>query len=689
MTSQLLEGSCPTLVAPCLAALTWVLLTWTASVATFLVTRPLFLSWTDQGYGLSKVLGPLALGVLSWTVVSTGVLAWGASAATAALAVLVAAAVLTARLSPARLPPWRAVAIRDAAWLATFVLFAVVRAWHPSIIGAERPMDHALLAALLRQPHLPPTDPWLAGHSVNYHYLGYAWWAPLGQLSRAVPPVVYNLTLATLPAQTLAAAWSLGARLGPALPWCGGLVLLAASPVGAWIWLRETWHGTFFPATRLIPGTINEFPLFSFVWGDLHPHVIALPLLVALVGLLVRLDELTRPDARPDARVVLPVTLLVAVVGAASVLTSNWDVAPVGLAALGVAWMLRTLPRRVRWTALGLSLAAAAAMVVPVLRHFKHPDVPVGWEWTGSPLGAFLQVQGIWLLPVALVCLRQRRGARLALAAAVVMATAVLAPGWAVRVLLLALVAGVWSQRLTLGRATTGLVLAALCLLLAAESIWVDDVYGWDGRRMNVVFKWHLHAITVLACALPGVVAGLAIDLRRRGALALVVVALVALVPSMTLVAARFRHREPVVTLDGLAGMARHHPGDAAAVVYLWTHAAGDEVVLEAAGTAYTYASRISTMTGQPTVLGWEAHERLWRRGDVWDADIRSRAALVDALYGGPADGLGDRLRHAGVRWAVVGAVERRRYPGVTAARFAEVAQVVVDEEGTVLLRVD
>ena len=58
----------------------------------------------------------------------------------------------------------------------------------------------------------------------------------------------------------------------------------AADPPGDYDW---------FAPSRVVPGTINEFPWFSFLLGDLHAHVLALPftllalafaLQVALVG---------------------------------------------------------------------------------------------------------------------------------------------------------------------------------------------------------------------------------------------------------------------------------------------------------------------------------------------------------------------------------------------------------------------
>src|SRR6185503_15888472 len=49
----------------------------------------------------------------------------------------------------------------------------------------------------------------------------------------------------------------------------------AAEPPGDYQW---------FEPSRVIPDTINEFPSFSFVLGDLHAHVFALPFTVLAIA---------------------------------------------------------------------------------------------------------------------------------------------------------------------------------------------------------------------------------------------------------------------------------------------------------------------------------------------------------------------------------------------------------------------
>ena len=683
-----------------MAASLWAILLWCAAAAGFLITRPLFHSWPDQGYGVAKVTGPFLVGAVAWGLAGLGPFPWGHHTSIAALALLGGVAGAITWRTGYALPSSRLLLRIDAVWLACFTGFALLRATHPSIIGAERPMDHALLAALMRQSVIPITDPWFAGATVNYHHVGHALWASLGHLSAMTPALVYNLALATLPAQVVTAAWSVGRRLwastsvpaGGAL-W-GAAMLVCAAPLGALAAISETWTSPrTMSATRVIAGTINEFPFFSFIWGDLHGHVLALPLLVALAATLVRLDELTRRAREADAAAVVGVAALAAAIAVASVLASSWDAVPVLLAAGWTLLLLANVRRRTAIAAMAAALCVAILMAWPALTSFRPPSVAAGWEWDGTSPGAFLRVQSTWLLPAVLVLVHRGRLVTLASIAAALVGVGWAAPSFVVRAGLVALGAALWPHRAALGRPTTGLLVTAIALLVIAECVWMDDVYGWDLRRMNTVFKWHLHAIVLLACALPGVLTTLVSMPGRIGRRttwsAMAALALVSFTYPVVAAVSQVRHREPTFTLDGLAGMRQSHPGDAAAVQYLWTEATGSDVVLEAAGRSYSYGSRISALTGQPTLLGWRGHEELWRRGEEWHRRIAARAQLVDDLYAGPVAALTSRLRAAEVRYVVVGPVERRTYPALTADRFTGSARVVSNTNGTVLLRVE
>ena len=59
--------------------------------------------------------------------------------------------------------------------------------------------------------------------------------------------------------------------------------------------------------------------------------------------------------------------------------------------------------------------------------------------------------------------------------------------------------------------------------------------------------------------------------------------------------------------------------------------------ILEMQGLSYTYFNRISAFTGNPTILGWQTHEHLWRSSGSFEypAEVTERSKDVIAIYTG------------------------------------------------------
>lgn len=57
----------------------------------------------------------------------------------------------------------------------------------------------------------------------------------------------------------------------------------------------------YFDPSRVIEGTINEFPFFSFLFADLHPHMIAIPFTLVLLAILINtlLGARNNPQPHP------------------------------------------------------------------------------------------------------------------------------------------------------------------------------------------------------------------------------------------------------------------------------------------------------------------------------------------------------------------------------------------------------
>jgi uncharacterized membrane protein len=109
-------------------------------------------------------------------------------------------------------------------------------------------------------------------------------------------------------------------------------------------------------------------------------------------------------------------------------------------------------------------------------------------------------------------------------------------------------------------------------------------------------------------------------------------------------------------------------------------------VVLEANGASFTELGRVSMATGLPTILGWYAHEALWR-GSMEIPEGRARA--VGIVY--ESDDVAKTLAilHGyDVRFIVVGDLEREKFPNLNEEKLRDLGDVAFEAGGTRIIRV-
>jgi len=331
-------------------ALRWYLVVQLFGLAALPLTLRLLRHLPGRGYAFARPLGLLVGGWLFWVMLTFGWLPNTAGAILAALAVLAASGTALWLRREGQPPPshtlsiWHIVVV-ELLFAAAFAVWCVVRAHMPNIetAGGEKWMEIAFLNSVLRAPHFPPQDPWLSGFGISYYYFGYVMVGMLVRLSGVPATVGFNLGIATLFALTCTGAYGLvyallarqtergallGGLLGPLfVALCGNLegvleVFHARGlfPAAFWQWLDIRFinvpppalaEGSWVPqrylwwwqASRVLHDTapwhtlanpaewevIDEFPAFSFILGDMHPHVLGLPFVILVLALALAL----------------------------------------------------------------------------------------------------------------------------------------------------------------------------------------------------------------------------------------------------------------------------------------------------------------------------------------------------------------------------------------------------------------
>jgi YYY domain-containing protein len=479
--------------------------------------------------------------------------------------------------------------------------------WHPSK-GGERPMDFAFLNAILKSTTFPPYDPWFAGGYINYYYYGYVIVGTPVKLLGIVPSIAYNFILPTLFACLGVGAFSVGWNILHGIqgvksevrdesqnklfgsPFVAGIsatsamVLLGnlgivhminqgfqrvAAPGGVieeangfqriWWTLKGFFMilgGVNLPygpgdwywfTSRIFPpgySDFYEFPVFTFIYSDLHAHMIALMLTVLVISwaLSVLLSK-ARWDNPVNA--VIGFFLGGLIIGSLKP-TNTWDFYTyfaLGAVVLGYTVWRYSEPDRLRlrlpgWgkrllLAVG-ALAALGGLSILLYQPFSHwfgQAYTSVQAWTGerTPISTYLTQWGVflffivswmawetrqWLAETPVSALRKLRPYRDLIIAALVIVLLVLVvqqvwvmsstqnvPWKGITVLWLALPLAVWAavlifrpdisdpKRLVLFMTGTGLLLTMVVELIVVTG---------DIGRFNTVFKFGVQSWVIL-----------------------------------------------------------------------------------------------------------------------------------------------------------------------------------------------
>ena len=489
---------------------------------------------------------------------------------------------------------WPVLVIGEVLFLAAFFAFVALRManpdlWHP-FRGGEKPMELAYLSAVTRSTIMPPLDPWFAGGFINYYYFGQFITAVLVKATGIDIRVAFNLAVPLFFALTAGAAFSLVFNLVAAVRGSGDQILPGHESRGpparrgpaAWKRLAGSmgqlgwgpvWTGLagvalvavlgnldgaiqlgqgvvnavrglpvaefdFWRSSRMMPPDppgfeITEFPFFTFLFADLHAHLMAIPFTLLVLGLALAVVIRRGGSALSWAGLL---ALLGLAVGALGVI-NTWDFPTylaVSLAAVFAASYFRH-------GGFGLSMLARpiseSALVVVVGQlvflpfHLRYETYFTALEATTNTtvLWQFLAISGLFLFVLGTFYLREAwaihrgglrtlagriRGSRTGQAAAALGLAAIgvaiyglLAGAGSTMPLLVALLATVTvvaiSQVTSFAPTsrTDGFVAVAVVIALGLTAVLEFVRVEGDIDRMNTVFKLYLQVWILLAIA--------------------------------------------------------------------------------------------------------------------------------------------------------------------------------------------
>ncbi|MDD2822494.1 MAG: DUF2298 domain-containing protein [Candidatus Daviesbacteria bacterium] len=682
------------------------------------ITSLIFKSFFDKGYIFSKILGMLFVSYLVWLIASLKILPFNFLLISITLLIF-------SLINIALLVRYKLVAVfkrhlwifimEEATFLTGFLFWSYIKAHEPSIHGLEKFMDFGFINSLLRSDFFPPSDMWLTPLSINYYYFGHLVTAVLIKLSTVPPEIGYNLMLTSLFGLTLAASFSIGANLynlflrtsksptinktliiiagflSAFLVTLGGNLhtiyiffqsYIMEDPIAFWnLPAMLNLNGYWYPnATRFIPFTIHEFPIYSFVVSDLHGHVLNIPFVLLLIALLMVIFF----QHKLNSYCLILISLLIAIF-----LMTNFLDAPIYLLIIFIVLVMRK--RTIQLAFFGIpfftQIAKKMTMIVFFAILFSLPFW-LSFKPFGSGIGVvcaplFLTNMG----HVGPFLFEADHCAR--------------SPFWMLLILwgfpLFILLAFLFKHldfahlkliknlKFKIYNSVDILAITfsvtAFILILIPEFLYVKDIYPAH-YRANTVFKFGYQAFIILGLMSGYMITRFFLNLKSF-ILKLIFVSLfflVAIYPYFA-INSYFNNLNNYTGLNGLSWLQNSYPADYEAITWINQNISNQPVILEAQGDSYSDFARVSANTGLPTVIGWTVHEWLWRGS--YD-EPGKRVEDVKQLYESEDLNLTNQLiQKYKIKYIFIGALEKQKYTNLNENKFKNLGEIVFENNQT------
>jgi len=611
--------------------------------------------------------------------------------------------------------------ITEAVFLVVFALWVYLKCFKPEAYGTtEKLMDFGFMQAMFKSEYMPPEDMWLSGHDLNYYYVGQFVATYLSKLSGVGVEYGYNLMLMmvaafafSMPASITANACrdmfvdehrkgSFAEQLFPVF--AGGLAGVAVCFTGNMHyviyarfipWLRTmlgldqmasstgySFPGYWFPnATRYIgynpdtnDKTIHEFPLYSFVLGDLHAHVINIMFVLTVAAVLyaylqyrrenmnnARLNciyvsgpgSVTASAGKPAGKdqgrkkkeaesiwdrtiwgipgclkeTFNPAIILTGFFIGLFHTTNFWDFPIYFVVAGAVILFSNAVIYNFSLTACKLTLFHAITVFVtaklvclPFTLKFHQISTSVQLCDNHTPL---YQLAILWGLPTITLIVFIAALIRNQVQDGVYTLTGDKQedgqkPGKSVALFRFIANMNISDMFMVI------IGLCALGLVLIPEVIYVKDIYSGDYKRANTMFKLTYQSYILFGVSMSYFLIKLLFYTRKKGRRVFAVIMLVLLLMTVgyfdNSTKAWFGDWKNAENYKGLnAGeyLKDVNMEDYEATNWINEHIEGRPVMLEVNGDSYTDYCRVSVRTGLPTLLGWRTHEWLWQSDET------------------------------------------------------------------------
>ena len=674
-------------------------------------------------------------------------------------------------------------------FLSVFFFFVLLRMYDNNAVGTERPMDSMMLNSVFNSYYNPPNDLWMSGNKISYYYFGYWIFAGFYSIIFFDTNNLYNLSFGLIPALSSAAALSFISNflyitknnnlkfikpifVATITPFFlvftsnfYGFVLLLdylkIFPLSILNWLHGDKHVTiqnyeyFIPqdfwwwwkSSRIINSyknnesldfTINEFPFFSFLLGDFHPHMISIPFfittLILFTSYFVGSKYIYLSHKRPKISYLFTL-LLILFIGSTGfinmwnlsffvlftfiliyfyfyinkfqikiIITSKFIreillVWIIGILVFGNFYFI-TSDSNISYPFISFNYITTRpihliyvwiipfSIIIPLLYFMFHENF-----YTKSKLSLFKTKSNLLFISLfiatsiiwAIVNMVISEQSLAQLLLSLIFFYIFYLPLF---FLIYHLITKTIKNNDVLKLSYYLLLFTAFILLYLSELFYVKDIFG---NRMNTIFKFHYQVWIVFS-----ITSGISLkflleyNLRNITRIILSISFLILATSNIYFVTASYltKIKESSNLNPNLSSINQleNDTNKYELIKYLRLNSNHNDVIIETQGKSYTNDSQISSESRIPTILGWVGHQLQWRSNH---SDIYNREEDIDTFYiSNDSQEIINIINKYSITMIILGPNEIEKYNINSLNKFLNISEIIYKNNDYTLLKV-
>lgn len=594
--------------------------------------------------------------------------------------------------------------------------------------GTERLMDLSFMITLDNTKYMAPVDVWASGHNINYYYFGQYMMTFISKMAFVDVRYGYSLAISMIMTFCIVGIYILtynliklnktisnklciiGGIIGAvAVSLCGNchyiVFYMIVPTLRKILMLPEAEYSYWFPnSTRYIgyipentlDRTISEFPIYSFIIGDLHAHVIDITLVLLLLGCTLsycikkkveKEDGIQFDKDRNVAGYIaellnVNIIMLGVFIGIAS-MTNYWDyliyfvvcgalVLTANVYKYGLSYI------SVAATFLQGAIVYVVSWIVNILFMIQF-DKMINGIGIVNNRSYVHQLLILWGLPIALV------------------------------IILIVRMISEQANELNSLEISDCLVLTigfcAIGLVFIPEIVFVKDIYIDGAPRANTMFKLTYQAFILFGITIGYIIvrfistyihdsdyenSKFKIFYYKKMPILCIVLWILTLGYPVTSVRMWMGDYKTLSYkgIDAASSILEKVPEEKSVLEWIDSNIDRESIILTRYGDSYTDTCIISALSGRPTVLGWITHEWLWHNDYEF---CRVRETDINEIYeGNDLNSKYELCEKYNLDYIYIGSAERENYPDINMMGLQEIGDIVYYDSnyGTYIFKV-